>query len=260
MRDIFSDLDHGEGEYDPVRRAQKQMQKPLPKRFYKEAATEAADDRYHIVLDGRPVRTPARHLLALPTVDLAEATAAEWQAQGEFIDPDVMPLTRLANTALDGVSAEMDGVREDVLRYAGTDLLCYRASQPERLVAMQSEEWDPVVDWAASSLGARFVLAEGVMHTPQPREAIAAFDVHLRRFDNPLALAALHVATALGGSALLALALAHGHLDADAAWKKAHLDERWNEELWGEDYEALKRRQRRFADFEAAARVLASLR
>lgn len=256
MRDILSDLAQGQSDPDPIKRAQKQMQKPLPKRFYEKAEAEETEGGYRILLDGKPVRTPARNLLALRTRPLADAVAAEWQAQAKEIDPDTMPLTRLANTALDGVASEMDAVAEDVLRYAGTDLLCYRAGEPERLVARQSEAWDPLIDWAASSLGARFVLAEGVMHVTQPREAIAAFGVHVQAFTDPLALAALHVATNLTGSALIAMAVAKGEISAEEAWAAAHVDEDWNEELWGEDYEATKRRRLRFRDFAAAAFVL----
>lgn len=260
MRDILS-RPEAEVEMDPTRRAQKQMQKPRAKRFYKEASTARDDDgTYRILLDGRPVRTPARNLLALPSETLAEAVAEEWRAQGVEIDPSTMPLTRLSNTALDGVASDMQAVAEDVLRYAGTDLLCYRAEGPEGLVARQAEAWDPVIDWVASDLGARFVMAEGVIHVQQPREAIAAFAVHVGQVREPLALAALHVATSLTGSALLALAVAKGAIEPDDAWEKAHLDERWNEELWGEDYEATKRRAMRRQDFDAAAKVLQTLR
>lgn len=256
MRDILSDLSHGKSAPDPVERAQKQMQKPLPKRFYRAADVGETEGGFRILLDGKPVRTPARNFLVLPGRGLAEAVAAEWQAQGKEINPDAMPLTRLANTALDGVASDMQAVAEDVLRYAATDLVCYRAGQPAGLVARQAEAWDPVIEWAARDLGARFVLAEGVMHVSQPREAIAAFGVHVRTHDDPLALAALHVATTLGGSALIAMAVARTRLSAEEAWAAAHVDEYWNEELWGEDHEATKRRLARQRDFDAAAFVL----
>ncbi|WP_099866570.1 ATP12 family chaperone protein [Pararhizobium haloflavum] len=257
VRDIFSDLSGAMSDPDPVKRAQIQMQKPLPKRFYKEAGVAAQEEgRYGVVLDGRPVRTPGRNLLAYPSEALAVRAAEEWASQGEAIDPATMPLTRLANTALDGVASDMQAVAEDVLRFAGTDLICYRAGDPERLVARQAETWDSVIDWAAGTLGARFLLAEGVMHVAQPREAIAAFSVHVAGFDDPLALAALHVATALTGSAILAMALAKGAHSPDEIWAMAHLDEMWNEELWGQDHEALKRRAARRRDFDAAALVL----
>lgn len=257
MRDILSDLSDAMSDPDPVRRAQKQMQKPLPKRFYEHVGIAEEDGgRWRIELDGKPVRTPARNTLAFPSVALAERAADEWRAQGKEIDPAKMPLTRLANTALDGVAQEPEAVVEDVLRYAASDLLCYRASHPERLVALQSKAWDPLLDWAAADLGARFVLAEGVMHVSQPREAIAAVGIHLRTLREPLELAALHVVTSLTGSALIALALLKGAVSPDEAWTVAHVDEDWNIEQWGEDHEAAKRRTLRHRDFSAAGLVL----
>jgi chaperone required for assembly of F1-ATPase len=199
-------------------------------------------------------------LLTLPSAVTAEKTAAEWDAQAETIDPATMPLTRLANTAIDGIAQDTQAVAEDVLRFAGTDLICYRAGGPERLVERQSEEWDPVLDWAQAELAARFVLAEGVMHVAQPRETLAAFGAALKAFTQPLDLAALHLATSLTGSALIAMALAKGALAPDEAWEKAHLDENWNAELWGEDYEAAKRRESRRRDFDAASFVLLARR
>ncbi|GLQ37848.1 ATPase [Rhizobium albus] len=261
MRDIFAELSEAAmSDPDPVKRAQKQMQKPLPKRFYTQAGIEAGEGGFTVTLDGRPVRTPARQLLTLPSAVTAEKTAAEWEAQGETIDPATMPLTRLANTAIDGIAQDTQAVAEDVLRFAGTDLICYRADGPERLVERQGAEWDPVLDWAQAELAARFVLAEGVMHVAQPKEALAAFGAALKGFTEPLDLAALHLATSLTGSALIAMALARGALTPDEAWAKAHLDETWNAELWGEDYEAAKRRESRRRDFDAASFVLLARR
>jgi chaperone required for assembly of F1-ATPase len=257
MRGIFSDM---ASDPDPIKRSQKQMQKPLPRRFYSTVATDEAEGGFRILLDEKPVRTPARHLLVLPDAALAELCAEEWRAQDKEIDPATMPLTRLVNTALDGVASDMQAVGEDVSRFSGTDLVCYRAPGPDNLVARQSEAWDELLDWSADELGARFVLAEGVMHVAQPREAIAAFGAHIRQFASPLALAALHLATSLSGSAIIAMALAKGEIGVDEAWAKAHVDEDWNAELWGEDHEARKRRDARRMDFVAAARVLAALR
>ncbi len=262
MRDIFAELSEAAmSDPDPVKRAQKQMQKPLPKRFYKQAGFAEHDEGgFLVTLDGRPVRTPARLLLTLPSAVTAEKTAAEWDAQAETIDPATMPLTRLANTAIDGIAQDTQAVAEDVLRFAGTDLICYRAGSPERLVERQSAEWDPVLDWVQAELAARFVLAEGVIHVAQPRETLAAFGAALKAFTQPLDLAALHLATSLTGSALIAMALAKGALAPDEAWEKAHLDENWNAELWGEDYEAAKRRESRRRDFDAASFVLLARR
>jgi chaperone required for assembly of F1-ATPase len=171
-----------------------------------------------------------------------------------------MPATRLVNTAIDGVAADTQAVIEDILRYASSDLLCYRADGPEALVARQAEAWDPVIDWARAHLGARFILAEGIVHVTQPREAIGAIGIHLARRDEPLRLAALHLMTTLTGSALLALAVEEGELSAESAWAAAHVDETWNAEQWGEDSEAAARNRARWYDFSAAVRILATIR
>ena len=226
----------------------------LPKRFYTDATVERADDGWRVLLDGRPVRTPGRAFLAMPGEATAAMVADEWQAQGERIDPRTMPATRLANTALDGVVSELQAVREDVVRYAGTDLVCYRADEPEGLVRREAEAWDPYLDWASEAFGAHFVLAEGIVHTPQPREAIAAFGREVERIDGPFRLAALHVMTALTGSALIALGVAHGAFAVDDAWRAAHVDEDWNIDLWGEDAEAAARRAAREIEMRTAAR------
>lgn len=212
--------------------------------------------QFRLRLDGRPARTPARNALAVPCRRIAAALEEEWNRQGERIDPATMPVTRLANSAIDGVAPRMEEIRAEVLAYAGADLLCYRAGEPERLAALQARHWDPVLAWAERRLGARFALAEGIMHVPQPVETLAAFAAALEAFEDPFVLAGLHVATTLTGSALLALALAEGEIGVDAAWAAAHVDEDWNMLLWGEDAEALARRARRFEEFRAAALVL----
>ncbi|WP_276200538.1 ATP12 family protein [Chelatococcus sp. XZ-Ab1] len=262
MRDeLTSDWFPADGETvrDPMRVAQQSMKANLPRRFYKEAAVEERAEGFVLVLDGRPARTPGRALLALPTRTVGEAVAAEWAAQGERIDPATMPLTRLANSAIDGVAREMAAVAADVVKYAGSDLLCYRAEGPERLVARQRDIWDPMLAWAREALGARFVLAEGVMFVAQPEESLAAMAAAVARFEAPVALAALHVLTTLSGSAVIALAVAHGHLTAEAGWRASHLDEEVQMEIWGEDEEALARRAVRWRDFAAAAGMLRAL-
>jgi chaperone required for assembly of F1-ATPase len=152
-----------------------------------------------------------------------------------MINPGTMPLTRLANVALDRVAAEMDAVATEIAKYAGSDLLCYRAGEPAAFAAKQAAAWDPVLDWARERLRARFVCSEGVRHVAQPAEAIAAVRAEIAEARSPFALSALASATALTGSALLALALARGRLSADAAWEVAHVDEDWNIAQWGED-------------------------
>ena len=170
-----------------------------------------------------------------------------------------MPVTRLVNTAIDGIAPDTQPVFEDILRFSSSDALCYRADSPENLVARQKDQWDPLIDWSANRLGARFILIEGIMPQAQPREASAAFAVTLRKYDQPITLAALHTITSLTGSAILALAFAEGEVTAEEAWRLAHLDEDWNTELWGADAEAENRRNKRFEEMQAAAAVFLAL-
>lgn len=230
----------------------------LPKRFYTDVtvADESGESLAAILLDGRPVRTPGKKALAVPSAALAEAIADEWRAQRDEIDPRTMPLTRLVNSAIDGVTGREAAVIDDILNHAGADLLCYRASGPEGLLVRQAEAWDPVLAWAAGALGAPLSLAEGVMHVPQPEASLAALRTEIAALD-AYALAALHVMTTLTGSALLPLAVARGELSPEAAWEAAHVDEDWQISQWGEDAEAQMRRETRKADFDAAARLLA---
>lgn len=255
MRDLLSDLDAGGAEPEnPMARAQAAQRPQRAKRFYTSAGVGEAEGGFTILLDGRPVRTPARGLLLAPTRALAEAVAREWDAQGAEIDPMSMPLTRLVNVALDRVAPEADAVRDEVVRYAGTDMLFYRAEGPAGLVERQAQHWDPVLAWARDSHGAPFFLAEGVCHVAQPDASLAQIAQLVPR--DPLKLAAVHVVTTLTGSALLALALAAGELDADTAWQAAHVDEDWNREQWGEDELATARRVARRLDMDAAVAAL----
>jgi chaperone required for assembly of F1-ATPase len=231
------------------------MRPPQPKRFYKEAGVEERDGAFHLTLDGRTARTPARQPLAVPVRGLAEAMAEEWDQQREEIDPTTMPVTRIVNSALDAVQARRAEVIEEVVKYAASDLTCYRAGAPARLVAEQKVSWDPVILWAKDTLGVRFALAEGVIHVPQPQAALSAVRARVQAVESPFALAALHVMTTLTGSVLIALAHAAGRLDAEEAWRAAHVDELYQESVWGEDYEAMERRRRREADFKAASTV-----
>jgi Chaperone required for the assembly of the mitochondrial F1-ATPase len=259
MREIF-EIPNGVSHPDPIRRAQIQMKRPLPKRFYSDVSISQEEEGFMILLDGRPVRTPAKNPLAAPTAALAELMRVEWASQREEIDPATMPVTKLVNTAMDGVATDPQAVFEDILRFASSDLLCYRAENPEELVVRQADRWDPIIDWAARDLGARFILIEGIMPQEQPREAIAAFAVTLRKYDTPIELAGLHTVTALTGSAILMLAFAEGRLAADDAWALAHLDEDWTEEHWGTDAEAQARRIQRHTEFAAATSAFLSLR
>jgi len=256
MRDIFEDI-FANQPLDPMEAARSSARPQLRKRFYAraEARQRTQDGGFPVLLDGKPVRTPARRVLAAPTRELAERIAGEWNAQQDVIDPARMPLTRLANTILDGISANAAPVAAEVEKYLGSDLVCYRADAPDGLVARQVQVWDPVLAWARDDLGARFVQVEGVMFAPQPAHAVEAARAHIPR--QVWRLGAVSSITTLTGSALLALALAAGAVDADAAWDAAHLDEDWQMEQWGRDELALQRRAFRRAEFDAAATVLA---
>ncbi|PBB77620.1 ATPase [Mesorhizobium sp. WSM3879] len=262
MRDILNDLEEGKqlSDPDPVRRAQIQMKTPLPKRFYKAVSVVPVEGGFAVHLDGKPVRTPGKALLVLPTERAAALVADEFSAQREIIDPVTMPVMRLANTALDGVASDPQAVLEDVLRFASSDLLCYRADGPQGLVDRQNRLWDTVLDWARSNLGVRFNLAEGVIHVEQPRETIAVLGAHLAQRAEPLRLAAIHVMTSLTGSALLALAVDFGELDGQEAWAAGHVDEDWQIEHWGQDAEAVVRRSARKRDMMAAVSLLEALK
>lgn len=260
MRDILSDPEAGKqlSDENPIVRAQKQMLAPLPKRFYEKAEVAEVEGGFAVHLDGRPVKTPARNLLLLPSMTAAQIVADEFAAQEKVIDPGKMPATRLMNTAIDGIAQDPQAVFEDILRFAGTDMLCYRADSPQELVSRQTAQWDPLIDWM-EGLGARFSLAEGVMHIEQSREAIAAFGVHLAGYKDPIALASLQTMTTLTGSAIIALAIAKGEVTAEQGWNLAHLDEDWTIEHWGSDAEAVERRKKRAIEMMMAARVLQAL-
>ena len=259
MRDFLNDIHENLSDPDPVRRAQIQMKTPLPKCFYKDVGIGRDAERFTIELDGRTVKTPAKRLLSLPTRAAAELVAAEWREQRDVINPGTMPITRLVNSGLDGVAGELDAVMADIVKYAGTDLLCYRADTPESLVAAQAAKWDPVLYWAADAIGARFVLAQGIIHQEQPGIAIDAYAGALEKYREPLAIAALHTITTLTGSAILALALAEGRLSSEEAWIAAHADEDWNIQQWGSDAEAEARRAHRWRDMKASSDLLNAL-
>lgn len=234
-------------------------QKPsLPKRFYEQVATKDEGDGLSLLLDGKKVRTPGKAPFVLPNAALAEAIAEEWRGQGARIDPQSMPLTRLANSVIDGVTGNESAVLDDIVKYAGSDLLCYRAEGPGGLVALQTKHWDPVLAFAKQDLGAKMLLSEGVMHVEQPQASLDAIKKRLKTFD-PWSLAALHVMTGLTGSTLLAVAVALGRLTPEEAWAAAHVDEDWQIGQWGEDEEAKQRRANRHRDFAAAARMLTLL-
>ncbi len=222
------------------------------KRFYKSVAVGAAGNGFSILLDGLPVRTPAKSVLELPNRALAEAVAAEWAAQGESIRPTEMHLTQLASTALDRLSPMRDMVIDTVVAYAETDLLCHRASSPIELIRRQQAAWQPLLDWTAVTFDAPLRVTEGVIPVGQPPAAIAALRRAIQGCDN-LHLTVLHNATVLLGSVVLGLALLHGRVDAAIAFEASQIDETFQMERWGEDIEAAARRAALRREIEATA-------
>lgn len=258
MRELF-EQDEDEPPRDPNESARKSARMPLRNRFFKTVDVIETPDGFAVALDGKTVRTPARRPLAAPRRAIADALRDEWDAQKDVIDPSRMPLTRLANSIIDGVADRCDEVAADVVKYLGSDLLFYRADSPERLVARQAEVWDPILRWAADDIGARFILSEGIVHVTQPDHAVAAARAAVPVAD-PWTVGALHSVTSLTGSALLALALMHDVRDSAQIWSAAHVDEDWNMEKWGFDELAANRRAERETEFNAAALILQAMR
>lgn len=228
------------------------------KLFYTRVAVVSAEGEWSITLDGRPVRTPARAALALPTAALAEAVAAEWEAQRDTIRPETMPLTGLANAAIDRIAPGQPEFAHGLARFAESELLCYRAEGPRLLVDRQATVWDPLLAWAAARYDVAFTVTAGIVHRPQPpatlarlRSAFAAFDAYR--------LAALNPVVTICGSAVIGLALAERRLDADAAWAAGQLDEIWQAEQWGEDPLAVASREERQRGLASAVALLDAL-
>ena len=228
------------------------------KRFYKNAAAVAEGDAWSIRLDGRPIKTPARASLIVPTAALAQAIAAEWEAQGETIDPRSMPLTGLANAAIDRVAPDPASFARDLARYGESDLLCYRADEPAELVARQAESWDGLLAWARGRYDVAFETVTGIIHRAQPPATVARLAEAVAARDN-FALAGLSPLVTIAGSLVIALAVAEGAIEPDAAFDAAHLDELFQVDQWGEDALAAESRDARRRDFKAAARFLTLL-
>ena len=229
------------------------------KRFYQSAAAGELEGGYGVLLDGRPLRTPAAARLTVPSESLAAALAQEWAAQAERILPASMPMTQIVCTAIDLAASEPERVVEELLGFAEAELLCYRAEEPEELVRRQAALWQPLLDWAAEAYGARFLLARGVVHQAQPPESLVALGQSVARYD-PLTLAALAAAVRAAGSLVVGLALTEGRLTPEEAFTVAELDETYNIEQWGEDAQAAARRAAVRADLAAAHSVVTLLR
>lgn len=215
------------------------------KRFWKDVAIDA--DRV-VTLDGKPVRTPGRRPLALPSDALAEAVAEEWRAVGETIDPRTMPLTGLANAATDPIANDPTQFAARLAAYGESDLLCYRADGPELLVERQAAAWDPLLAWARGRYDVTFAVTTGVMHVAQPDATIARLHEAVAAYDD-FRLAGLSPVVTLTGSLVIGLALIEGEIDADAAWAAAGIDEDWSVEMWGEDWQAAELRELKRKEF-----------
>ena len=230
------------------------------KRFYKETAVDLGDGGHRVLLDGKPMRTPAKAVLVVPTRALAEAIAAEWGEVPDKADINAshLPLTRLAATGLDRVTTQRTRVIEDTAKYGGSDMLCYRAGGPETLVKRQQETWQPLLDWADERYGARLVVVEGLAFVEQPADAVARLHEAVATHSD-LGLSALYNLTHISGSLVVALAVAERRLSAADAFAAAQLDELYQVERWGEDPIATKRHEGIRHDIEAGARFLALL-
>jgi chaperone required for assembly of F1-ATPase len=228
------------------------------KRVYREVTTRPLEAGWGIALDGRPMRTPAKNELVVPTEPLAEAIAAEWQAQRDEVRPATMPLTRLAATAIDRTTAQREQILSETAKYAGTDLVCYRAEHPPELIARQQAVWDPLVAWAMQRYDAALAVTSGIVPRRQSPAALEAFAAAVAGQDD-FRLTALHTLTAACGSLVIALALFEGRLDAEDAFQASQLDESFQIEQWGEDSEAAARRKAIAEDIAAAARFAALL-
>ena len=253
MRNFLEDaFEHRDDGYGKVQRA---MKTPLPKRFYKKAEAATLEDGHAVLLDGRPTRTPGRVPVRVPDKAIAEVMAAEWNAQTEEINPETMPVVRLVNSATEGGVDKLPDLRAEILKFAGTDLLYYRAESPAELREEQERRWDPVLTALARHFGVSFETTRGIAHVAQPQPTLTALAAALE-MNGLLSATALVLLTGITGSGLLALAVRDGLITPDDAWEAAHVDENHNMRLWGADSEALKRLEKRRRDFDAGVVVL----
>ena len=226
------------------------------KRFWSEVAVSEAEGGFGIALDGRPIKTPARARLVVPARALADAIADEWRNCGEEIEPRGMPLTGLANAAIDRVAADPESFAVGLAKYGEADLTCYRADGPDALVQRQAESWDVLLDWARRRYDVDFKCSAGIMHVAQPDDTIAKL-AHAVAILDPFRLAGLSPIVTIGGSLIAGLAVLEEAIPADSAWEAVSLEDRWQAEQWGADDEATAALDGRRADFLASANFLA---
>lgn len=253
MREFLEDAEGHR--YDGYGRAQELDRVELPKRFYKDVGIGAVDNGFTVTLDGRATRTPGRAPVLVPSVELAKLMAEEWAAQGEHIDPTVMPMVRLVNSALEGGDARVPALREEIVKFAGGDLMLYRADGPAELVAAQEAAWDTALMALARRFAVSFQPTIGIVHQTQP-PVLARRIAEVLEPETILPLTALVSVTGLTGSGLLAIGLRHGLFDPDTVWTAAHVDEDFNIERWGAVDEAMERRALRRSEFDTAVTLL----
>ncbi len=223
--------------------------RPKPKRFYKQVSVETSDEGHAIHLDGRPIKTPMKQSLQVRSEPLARAIADEWDAQEDVIDHEAMLFTKLANTAIDRVGPRRQDIIDEIISYAGSDLLCYRASEPASLQVHEAENWDPFLQWLEGTYNVQLQTTSGIIHVSQEESQLQKLGQVLSSYDD-LSLTVLHNLTTLIGSAILPLALIETDWQADHIWQVAHIDEDFQIERWGQDEEAQARRQKRRLEFD----------
>jgi chaperone required for assembly of F1-ATPase len=229
------------------------------KRFWKEAAAAPSGSGWQVLLDARPLRTPARALLEVDGEPLAQAIAAEWALAEDKVNPRAMPLTGLANAAIDRVAPDPASFAASLSRFAASDLLTYRADGPRPLVERENNAWDPLLDWARARFGVEFVVTTGITPVDQPRATLETFDRTVAALD-AFSLAGLAPLVTVGGSLVAGLAVLERAVDVNTGWAAVSLDEAYQLDTWGEDAEARRALESREADFRAGARFLALLR
>ena len=225
------------------------------RRFWKQAKAVAAEGGWGVELDGKPLRTPGKLPLVVPSEGLAQAIAAEWNASPETVDPRAMPLTGLANAAIERVAPDTASFAAGLARYGEADLFCYRAEGPAKLVERQAAAWDPLLAWARKRFDADFVITQGINHVPQPAGTAEQLG-HAAETMDTFRLTALSPLVTIGGSLIAALAVAENAVEPEAAWDAVSVDERWQIETWGDDAEAVAALEGRKRDWMAAARFL----
>ena len=253
MREFLDDANQHRN--DGYGRAQAHVKPQLPKRFYEAATVKPMEAGFAVALDGKVPKTPGLKPVVMPSEAIAAAVAAEWAAQREFIDPQTMPMTRLVNSAVEAGAEAMPALRDEIVKYAGNDLLFYRADAPATLVKRQDEIWDDALVKLARQFGVSFQPTIGILHQPQPAPTLGRLNEALAG-EALFPLTAMNAVTSITGSGLLALALRHRLLDAEQVWRAAHVDEDHNIGLWGEVEEITTRRAKRRAEFDAAVRML----